>query len=77
MYRHGSININALTEFTGQVVTHTTDLAPELQIYAIVIAHAFLATKERSVPPREIELAIKRKQKFEANPKQHTFRPKG
>ena len=32
-------------------------------------------TKERRVPPREIDLAIERKKKFEAQPEQHTFRP--
>ena len=42
---------------------------------AVVVSHGL--TKERVVPPREIDLAIKRKQKFEADSKQHTFRPKG
>jgi phage-related protein len=42
--------------------------------WAVVVSHGI--TKERAVPPREIDLAIRRKQKFEADPKQHTFRPK-
>ena len=32
-------------------------------------------TKERRIPPREIDAAIERKQKFEADPEQHTFQP--
>jgi phage-related protein len=42
---------------------------------AVVVSHGL--TKERAVPPREIDLAAKRKQKFEANPKEHTFKPRG
>ena len=42
---------------------------------AVVVSHGL--TKERAVPPREIDLAIKRKSQFDANPKRHTFRPKG
>ena len=42
---------------------------------AVVVSHGI--TKERAVPPREIDLAAKRKQRFDANPKQHTFKPKG
>lgn len=38
-----------------------------------VVSHGL--TKERQVPPREIDLAIGRKKKFEANPKRHTFQP--
>jgi phage-related protein len=41
----------------------------------VVVSHGL--TKERAVPPREIELAILRKGQFEANPKRHTFKPKG
>ncbi len=40
---------------------------------AVVISHGF--AKEREVPPREIDLAIRRKAQFEANPRRHTFRP--
>lgn len=32
-------------------------------------------TKERRVPPREIDAAISRMQKFEADPERHTFQP--
>jgi len=42
---------------------------------AVVVSQGL--AKERAVPPREIDLAIKRKQKFEANPRQHRFKPKG
>ena len=42
---------------------------------AVVVSHGLI--KEQAVPPREIDLAIRRKQKLDANPKRHTFRPKG
>jgi hypothetical protein len=32
-------------------------------------------TKERRVPPREIDAAISRMEKFEADPERHTFQP--
>ena len=38
---------------------------------AAVLAHGIV--KERRVPPEEIDRAIVRKQKFEQNPKQHTY----
>ena len=41
----------------------------------VVLSHGL--TKERAVSPREIDLAIRRKQKFDADPKRHTFKPKG
>ena len=37
----------------------------------IVVSHG--AVKERRVPPREIEKAIKRKRKFEEDPQLHLF----
>jgi len=39
---------------------------------AAVLAHGLV--KEREVPPREIEEAIRRKRKFESNPERHTYR---
>jgi phage-related protein len=39
---------------------------------AIVVAHGF--TKEKAVPPLEIDLAIRRKGRFEANPTKHTLK---
>jgi hypothetical protein len=39
---------------------------------AAVIAHGLV--KEREVPPREIDEAIRRKRKFELNPEQHTYK---
>ncbi len=38
---------------------------------AAVVSHGLI--KERQVPPREIELAIRRKKQFKQRPKQHTF----
>jgi hypothetical protein len=40
---------------------------------AAVVSHGL--TKEREVPPREIDRAIERMRKFVANPKRHTFKP--
>ena len=40
------------------------------QDVAAVVSHGL--TKERRVPPREIEKAIERKQKFQTDPEQHT-----
>jgi len=39
----------------------------------VVVSHGL--TKEREVPPREIDLAIERKKKVEGNFEQFTFRP--
>jgi phage-related protein len=39
---------------------------------AAVLAHAL--TKEREVPPRDIEEAIRRKRKFELDPQRHTYK---
>jgi phage-related protein len=39
---------------------------------AAVLAHGLV--KEREVPPREIEEAIRRRRKFESNPEQHTYK---
>lgn len=41
---------------------------------AIIVSHGLI--KEREVPPREIDLAIRRKGQFEASPKRHAYRPK-
>lgn len=38
---------------------------------AAVVSHGL--TKEREVPPREIDLAVGRKKSFERNPKRHTY----
>ena len=43
------------------------------QQLAVVVSHGL--TKEQQVPPREIDKAIERMKKFEANPKRHTFKP--
>lgn len=40
---------------------------------AAVVSHGL--TKERLVPPREIDQAIERKRKFTINPARYTFRP--
>jgi hypothetical protein len=39
---------------------------------AAVLAHGLV--KEREVPPREIEEAIRRKWKFESTPERHTYK---
>ncbi len=39
---------------------------------AAVLAHGLV--KEREVPPRDIEEAIRRKRKFELDPKRHTYK---
>jgi phage-related protein len=41
---------------------------------AVVVSHGL--AKEEAVPPREIDLAVKRKLRFEAQPERHAFRPK-
>lgn len=41
---------------------------------AVVVSHGLV--KERAVPPRDIDLAVKRKARFEAKPDRHTFKPK-
>jgi len=40
---------------------------------AVVVSHGLI--KEREVPPREIDLAVARKARFQADPEAHTFRP--
>jgi len=39
---------------------------------AAVLAHGLV--KEREVPSRDIEEAIRRKRKFELNPERHTYK---
>ena len=41
---------------------------------AVVLSHGL--TKERIVPPREIDRALERKRKFELDPKRHTLEEK-
>ena len=55
--RLGSVNYRILYFFTGRQVA--------------VLGHAI--TKEDSIPPRDIELAVKRMHAFKSNPKAHTF----
>ena len=40
---------------------------------AVVVSHGLV--KESVVPSNEIDIAIRRKEKFEAKPARHTFRP--
>jgi phage-related protein len=54
--RHQSVNYRMLYFFHGRV--------------AVVLSHGL--QKEKEVPSREIDLAVKRKTKFTANPKKHT-----
>jgi phage-related protein len=55
--RHQSVNYRMLYFFHGKV--------------AAVVSHGL--QKEQAVPPKEIDLAVKRKAKFLAEPKKHTF----
>ena len=41
---------------------------------AVVVSHGLI--KEGAVPPREIDLAVKRKSLFKTKPDRHTFEPK-
>ena len=41
---------------------------------AVVVSHGLM--KEKVVPPRDIDLAVKRKARFVANPDRHTFKTK-
>jgi phage-related protein len=56
--RHQSVNYRRMLYFFHGKVT-------------AVISHGL--QKEQTVPPKEIDLAAKRKTKFVANPKKHTF----
>ena len=42
---------------------------------AIVVSHGLI--KERVVPPKEIDRAVKRRERYLANPDAHTFEPEG
>jgi len=39
---------------------------------AAVLSHGL--AKERAVPPKQIDLAVQRKRKYESNPAKHTYR---
>ena len=41
----------------------------------VVVSHGL--TKERVVPPKEIDRAVKRRKQFMADPKLHAFEPEG
>lgn len=56
--RHGHVNYRMLYFFHARTIA--------------IVSHG-LAKKQR-VPPKDIELAIRRKQKFEADPAKHTHR---
>ena len=55
--RHGSVNYRMLYFFYGKE--------------AIVVTHGL--QKERKVPNREINLALRRKRAYEENPERHTY----
>jgi len=55
--RHQSVNHRILYFFHGKI--------------AAVLSHGL--EKEKAVPPREIDLAVRRKKLFTANPQKHTF----
>jgi phage-related protein len=56
--RLGTTNYRMLYFFSGRI--------------AAVLAHGLV--KESEVPPRDIEIAIRRKLKFEIDPDRHTFK---
>jgi phage-related protein len=56
--RFGSVNYRMLYFFHGRE--------------AVVVSHGLV--KEQRVPPREIDLAVKRRQRFKAHRELHTFR---
>lgn len=56
--KHGRVNLRMLYFFHGK--------------QAVVVSHGL--TKEDEVPPREIDLAVERKARFEKAPEKHTFR---
>jgi phage-related protein len=56
--KHAGMNYRMLYFFHGRI--------------AVVISHG-LAKQQAAVPPREIEGAITRKDRFERDPQQHTF----
>jgi phage-related protein len=39
----------------------------------VVVSHGLV--KEQKVPPKEIDVAVRRKKRFEADPREHTFNP--
>jgi hypothetical protein len=47
------------------------ELPAKVQDKCYVVSHG--AVKERIVPPKEIDRAVERKKKFEANPARHTY----
>jgi hypothetical protein len=51
----------------------STNSGPAVRV-AVVISHGL--TKQRAVPPKEIDLPIKRRKRFVADTMRHTFRPK-
>ena len=57
--RFGTVNYRMLYFFHGKI--------------AAVVSHGL--TKEKTVPPGEIDGAIERKMRFEADPEKHRFQP--
>ena len=56
--KHQRVNYRMLYFFHGQE--------------AVVVSHGF-SKQQAQVPPREIDLALRRKAEFEKNPEAHTF----
>jgi phage-related protein len=56
--RLGTVNYRMLYFFHGR--------------FAAVLAHGL--NKENEVPPRDIEIAIRRKRNFESDPERHTYK---
>jgi phage-related protein len=58
--KHSGVNYRMLYFFHGTTV--------------VVVSHGFSKQRAR-VPSREIDMALRRKHRFEADPDQHTFAP--
>jgi len=56
---------------TGQVLPPVGAPARDGPRIAAVVWHGLV--KERVVPPKEIDRAVERKKRFEANPPRHTY----
>jgi len=56
--KHSGVNYRLLYFFHGQK--------------AVVLSHGF-SKQQAKVPPREIQAAVDRKRRFQANPRRHTY----
>jgi hypothetical protein len=64
----GCLSTNLRIDFQG---VHYQLLYLFYRVTAAEVSHGLV--KERIVPPKEIDRAVERKRKFEANPARHTY----